>query len=169
MRSGNLNFTVPLLTAQGRGGWSVPFNLVYNSENWRQDTGGTWLLGRDEGYGFGWKLLAGSITPYYSNYFTLDHFVFNDASGAEYRLDQNNAGVWSPSVNAWEPVHVWYDSNAQVLHFADGSFWTMGSLSSGMEQDAGTIYPTVMEDANGNQLSGAPDNLVPLVSSIMVG
>ena len=151
MRSGNLNFTVPLLTAQGRGGWTVPFNLVYNSENWREDTGGTWLLGRDEGYGFGWKLLAGSITPYYSGFFVLDHFVFTDASGAEYRLDQNpnNAGVWS----TLDAAYVWYDSNAQVLHFADGTFWTMGSLSSGMEEDAGTIYPTVMEDTNGNQIS----------------
>jgi hypothetical protein len=65
-RSGNLNFTLPLLKAQGRGGWGVTFALSYNSQLWRQDPGGTWKLGRDVGYGFGWQLMAGSLTPYWS-------------------------------------------------------------------------------------------------------
>ena len=54
MRSGNLNFTIPLLKVKGRG-WNVPFNLSYNSQNWRHDSGGTWNLGRDRGYGYGWS------------------------------------------------------------------------------------------------------------------
>jgi len=29
----------------------------------------------------------------------------------------------------------------------------MGSISASGEQDAGSLYPTVMEDSNGNQLS----------------
>ncbi len=45
MRSGNLNFTIPLLKVKGRG-WNVPFNLSYNSQNWRHDSGGTWNLGQ---------------------------------------------------------------------------------------------------------------------------
>ena len=36
-RSGNLNFSLPLLKALGRTGWTVPVNLVYNSQNWRLD------------------------------------------------------------------------------------------------------------------------------------
>jgi hypothetical protein len=36
-RSGNLNYTLPLLSAQGRGGWAVPFALSYNSQMWRKD------------------------------------------------------------------------------------------------------------------------------------
>src|SRR5439155_6414531 len=60
MLSGNLNFTLPLLKAQGRGDWSVNLALNYNSQIWRQDTGGTWNLGMDVGYGFGWRLIAGS-------------------------------------------------------------------------------------------------------------
>ncbi len=44
MRSGNLNFTVPLFKVNGRG-WTVPFNLTYNSQVWRQDPGGTWNFG----------------------------------------------------------------------------------------------------------------------------
>jgi hypothetical protein len=81
--SGNLNFTVPLVTAMGRGGWSVPFALSYNSQLWRKDPGGTWKLGRDVGYGFGWRLMAGSITPYWSGDDTIHHYVFTDATGAE--------------------------------------------------------------------------------------
>ncbi len=38
--SGNLSYTIPLLTAMGRGGWSVPFALSYNSQIWRKDSGG---------------------------------------------------------------------------------------------------------------------------------
>ena len=49
-------------------------------------------------------------------------------------------------------TYVTYDSSAEVLHFTDGSFWTMGSISASGEQDAGTLYPTVMEDSNGNEI-----------------
>ncbi len=146
--SGNLNFTLPLLKAQGRGGWSVPFSLNYNSQNWRQDAGGTWNLGNDVGYGYGWKLLAGSLTPFYISLLGVDHYLYTDSTGAEYRLTQNTGGVWSSS----ESIYVWYDSNANILHFRDGSFWIMGCTSSGSEPDAGTMYPTTMEDSNGNQI-----------------
>jgi hypothetical protein len=65
MLSGNLNFTVPLLKAMGRGGSSVTFSLSYNSQMWRQDHTGTWLMGEDVGYGIGFRLQAGSLTPYW--------------------------------------------------------------------------------------------------------
>lgn len=60
MLSGNLSFTLPVLKAQARTGWKVGLNLSYNSQNWRQDTA-TWNLGKDVGYGYGWKLQAGSL------------------------------------------------------------------------------------------------------------
>ena len=50
---GNLNFTVPLLNPKSRGGWGVTFALTYNSQIWRQDSGGAWLFGHDVGYGLG--------------------------------------------------------------------------------------------------------------------
>jgi hypothetical protein len=58
MRSGNLNYTMPLLKAMGRGGWGVGISLSYNSQNWRRDTPAnqpavTWQFGRDLGYGYG--------------------------------------------------------------------------------------------------------------------
>ena len=87
MLSGNLNFTMPLLTAQGRGGWTVPVSLSYNSQAWRKDPGGVWQLSQDVGYGFGWQLMAGSLTPYWDqNALTIDHFVYTDSTGAQYRL-----------------------------------------------------------------------------------
>jgi RHS repeat-associated protein len=149
MRSGNLNFTVPVATAVARSGWSVTFALSYNSQLWRHDQGQTWKLGRDIGYGFGWRLQAGSLTPVYSSLWSLDHFLFIDSTGAEYRLNVNNNGIWTSK----ESIYVSYDQNSHRLYFRDGSFWVMGARSSGMEDDAGTLYPTVMQDTNGNQIS----------------
>jgi hypothetical protein len=145
--SGNLNFTLPLLQAQGRGGWKLPINLTYNSQNWRQDPA-TWNLGADVGYGYGWKLLAGSLTPYWGGYFYARYYIFTDASGAEYRLDVYNNGVWTSK----DSIYVSYDSNTNRLYFNDGSFWVMGCTSAGTEQDAGTMYPTLLQDSNGNQI-----------------
>jgi hypothetical protein len=148
--SGNLNFTIPLVKAVGHGGSGAAFNLTYNSQNWRFDTVGsgglTWKLGRDVGYGYGWKLQVGSITPYWADG-VIDHYAFIDSTGAQYRLSVNTGGVWSST----EGSYTQYDSNTNRLYFPDGSFWVMGAISGGTEQDAGTQYPTVIEDPNGNQ------------------
>ena len=149
--SANLNFSITLLTAMGRGGWSVPFGLSYNSQNWRLEGSASWKMGADVGYGFGWRLMAGSLKPYYTGSWTLHHFIFTDATGAEYRLDQQDpvhTSVWSSK----QSLYVWYDYATNLLHFKDGSYWYMGSTSAGVEQDAGTMYPTLMEDTNGNQV-----------------
>src|SRR5581483_8449706 len=148
MRSGNLNYSVPLLKALGRGNWGISFALSYNSQNWRQDPGGTWQLGDDVGYGYGWKLLAGSLTPVYSNYWTVHHYLFTDSTGAEYILDQAGNGVWWSK----QSIYLWYDPAANRLYFPDGSFWVFGCTSAGTEQDAGIMYPTLMQDTNGNQV-----------------
>jgi hypothetical protein len=118
--------------AVGRDGRGVTFQLSYNSQIWRQDTGGTWQFGRDTGYGQGWRLQAGSLTPVYSGYFNLDHYIFIDSTGAEYRLDQKNGGVWSSK----EAIYVYYDSNTGRLHFTDGSLWTFGCTSGALNRMA---------------------------------
>ena len=148
MRSGNLNFSIPLLKAQGRGGWGVTFALSYNSQLWRQDSGGVWKLGADTGFGYGWRLLAGSVMPYWTGATSLAYFVYTDSSGAEYKLDQNSGNVWTSR----EGIYVSYDANTQTLWFPDGMRWVMGCTSAGTEQDAGTMYPTTMQDSNGNQI-----------------
>jgi RHS repeat-associated protein len=146
--SGNMNFTIPLLTAMQRGGASVPFNLIYNSQVWRQDSGGTWQYGRDSGFGYGWQLMAGSITPVFSDPYTISYYLFSDATGSQYRLDQNNNNVWSSK----ESVYVSFDANANILYFPNGSRWVFACISAGNEADSGVMYPTMMEDRNGNQI-----------------
>ena len=105
--SGNLNFALPLIKTQSRGGWSATFMLSYNSQMWRQDSGGTWKLGKDVGYGLGWSLQAGSIVPVMLGT-QVQYFVFSDATGAEYRLYPVGNGVFA----SLEGVHMWYDPAA---------------------------------------------------------
>ena len=93
MRSGNLNFSLPLLKAQGRHGASLGLGLSYNSQNWRRQNGGAAIpIGYDTGYGFGWRLQAGSVIPVYSTPGVISHYIFTDSTGAEYRLDVNDGG-----------------------------------------------------------------------------
>jgi hypothetical protein len=146
--SGNLNFSVPTITLQQRTGQKIPLNLSYNSQNWRQDSGFNWQLGNDTGYGFGWSLQFGSLTPYIGANYLVDHYVFTDGTGAQYRLDVKSNNVWSSK----QSIYVRYDANANRLHFTDGSFWLMGCSSGGTEPDFGTMHPTVLEDVSGNQI-----------------
>ena len=145
--SGNLNFSIPLFKAMGRGSSSVSFAISYNSQMWRQDSGGVWLLGADVGVGLGWTLQAGSIFPVWSGS-TLLGYLYMDSTGAQYTVDQQNGSVWSSQ----QAAYVWFDSSTDLLHFRDGSFWNMNVISASTEQDAGTIYPSQMEDTNGNYI-----------------
>jgi RHS repeat-associated protein len=154
--TGNLNYSVPLLTPQGRGGWTVPLNLTYNSQNWRMEgqasPAQTWgfNLGEDIGYGYGWKLQFGSLTPYWEGgyYGDIDQYLFVDSTGAEYHLNQNFNSIWYSS----ESIYVWYDAYNNILHFRDGTQWAMGCASAADEPDYGTMYPTEIKDRNGNQI-----------------
>jgi RHS repeat-associated protein len=145
MRSGNLNYSLPLISAQGRGGWSLPLGLSYNSQNWRKDSA-TWRFGRDVGYGFGWRLMAGAITPIYSDALTVHHYIFTDSTGAEYRLDVNSSGVWTSS----QGTYMNYVEATNRIYFNNGSWWQMDCVSGGVEEDAGSRYPTKVQDSNGN-------------------
>jgi RHS repeat-associated protein len=149
--SGNLNYSVPLLAPRARPGWTIPINLTYTSQNWRQDDGVNWQLAEDVGYGFGWRLQIGSVAPYYQGFGNgVHHYVYTDSSGAEYRLDQNDGnGIWSSK----QSIYVWFDMNTSKLYFRNGTFWVMGSTSGGSEPDAGTMYPTVIEDSSGNYIT----------------
>ncbi len=147
MMSGNLNFSVPLLAAARRDGWKLALGLSYNSQNWRRDgNGAEWNLGRDIGYGHGWMLMAGQMRPHYSDMWTVHHWTFVDATGAEYRLDQLDGGKWRSK----EATYVRWDAEAQRLWWPDGSYWNFYCVSGAGEADRGTYYPTVFEDRNGN-------------------
>jgi RHS repeat-associated protein len=150
VRSHNLNYSIPLLTAKTRG-LGAGLALVYNSENWLQTPSGAWNLGADVGYGYGWTLQFGALIPVYANYSTVAYYQFTDSSGARYRLDQNSGNVWT-SKNG---IYAAYDANTGILHFRDGSTWQFGCTAAGTEPDAGTMYPTTIEDSNGNQIQVA--------------
>lgn len=102
-----------------------------------------WAMGSAGG------LLAGSITPVYTDAYTPGLYIYTDSTGAEYRLTNNNNGVWTSN----DGIYVTFDSSTRKLWFNDGSFWQMGSESAGTEEDSGTLYPTLMEDSNGNQIT----------------
>jgi RHS repeat-associated protein len=148
LQSGNLSFSLPTVTAQGRGGSAVPLRMSYNSQNWRKDPGGVWKIGNDVGFGFGWKMLAGSLTPVYSGWWVVNHYLYTDSTGAEYRLDQNSGGVWTSK----EGIFLSYDAATGRLYFPSGTYWEFGCQSVGTEQDAGTLYPTRLVDTNGNEI-----------------
>ena len=147
MASGNLNFTLPLLNVRSRGGWNVPFSLTYNSQVWRYNSNASWVDGKDVGYGWGWKFLAGAITPIWNNS-QLDHYLFTDSTGAEYSLYTGTDGLYRSN----EGIYLVYDSSANRIYMPDGSIWSMASISAAGEPDAGSYYPTLMQDSNGNQI-----------------
>jgi len=79
---------------------------------------------------------------------TLSYFLFTDATGAQYKLDQQSGNVWSTKQGAF----VWFDASSYQLSLADGTKWSFGSVSGASEQDAGTRYPTVVQDRHGNRI-----------------
>jgi hypothetical protein len=148
MRSGNLSFSLPLLSAQKRAGGGAGITLSYNSQLWRTDTAGTWHYGRDVGYGYGWRMMMGALTPIWQDYWTVHHWIYTDSTGAEYPLTVNTNNVWtSPEIPG-----ISFDATTLRLYFLDGSYWYIGCLSEGAEQDAGSRYPTLVQDTNGNQI-----------------
>src|ERR1051326_5440879 len=85
--------------------------------------------------------------PVYSGYFTIDHYLFIDSTGAEYRLDVNNGGVWTSR----ESIYPELDTTSGILYFPDGTKWAFACTSGGTEQDSGVGNPTVIQDTNGIQ------------------
>jgi RHS repeat-associated protein len=142
--SGNLNLTLLLLKAQSRRA-SIGIALSYNSQLWRKDTAGSWSFGRDTGFGYGWMLQAGSLVPAKSGSNT--GYTFVNASGAEYRMVPNG-NLWTTR----NGVYVTYDPSTNLLWFNDGVSWKMDCAAAASEADAGTLYPTLVQDPNGNQI-----------------
>src|SRR5262249_35849285 len=126
--SGNLSFALPLVKPVSRG-ISATFSLNYNSQNWRYDSGGNWNFGRDVGYGYGWRLMAGATTPVFSSPTTIAYFFFVDSAGAKSGLDQNSKNVGSSEAS----TYVWFDENMTRLHFRDGSSWDFLCVSADAE------------------------------------
>ena len=148
----NVNFTIPLLKAQSRGGKSMSFAMNYNLAKLAAGFGRCiWNLGYDAGIGFGWRIMAGSIQQVWDGYFNIWAYKFTDSTGAEYMLnmqDPTNSDLW----RSRESVHLVYQASNGLLFFPDGTLWEFGCTSNPYEPDAGVRYVTRQEDSNGNQI-----------------
>jgi RHS repeat-associated protein len=148
--SGNLNFSATLVQAISRG-LDANFTLSYNSQLWLMDSGKVQGFGLDTGVGFGWRLQVGSVLPIYSAGSSISGYTYVDLAGAEYPMVQSVGAS-----NLWETkqgLNVTLDALASILYFPTGTSWVMGSISAQSEADAGAMYPTLIEDSNGNQIT----------------
>jgi RHS repeat-associated protein len=143
--SGNLSYSFALLLAQSRScGASV--RLSYNSQMWKQGLAGPKSYGSDSGAGYGWRVQIASIVPEMSGSNVIG-YTFIDGTGAEYRMTQDGS--------VWRSLHghyITWDPAQSVLWFANGSSMKFGSVAGPHEADAGTLYPTLVQDTNGNQV-----------------
>jgi hypothetical protein len=148
MLSGNLSYSLPLLKAGGRG---VTANLAcsYNSQIWKKDEQNTYLFSADLGCGYGWKVHIGVILPQLLDD-NIVGYAFIDSTGAEYPLTPSSAvsGVWV----CLQGLFISYDPENACIRFPNGDIWVMGCESAAGEPDAGALYPTLIQDSNGNQI-----------------
>ena len=143
--SGNLNLTVPLIHAQSRGVSAIAA-LSYNSQLGVGSASGTQWIATDLGTGFGWGLRIASIVPVLNDG-TITGYTYVDAHGSEYVLTKSGS-VWV-SLNGH--YFTWDPASATVKH-ASGNMLVFSCTSSAGEPDAGALYPTLIQDTNGNQV-----------------
>ena len=143
--SRNLNYTLPLFAAGGRG-INVQIQGFYNSQIWERDNPTVIAYGIDTGFGYGRHIQLGSIVRQYSNGNIIGYTFIND-TGAEFPFSLFR-GVWIST----QGLYISFDQTKRKLQFSDGTFWVMGCESAYGEADSGTLYPTIIEDRNGNQI-----------------
>lgn len=158
--SGNINYNLPLIGAKARGGWGVTFSLNHDTQSWKKEGSTVWKYANDVGYGYGWRVLAGTVTRYFTNG-QVSLVIFTDSTGTPYRLDRKvNAdgstagtytGYWAASTDKFYGIFE-DDWLSYRLRFPDGSFWEFGSRAAGFEGDYGAAFPTLFQDSNGNQV-----------------
>ena len=149
LESGNLVLSFPLIPIQGRtGGTSPGLQLVYNSQVWSRDASGVQYTAVDAGYGAGWSLWVGAMYPVYAGG-VIDHYRFIDSSGATRRLFFSSGDTYISR----DSTYLKWDRVLHRLWFRDGTFWDFDYVSLDPEPDAGTRYPTRLQDTNGNYVT----------------
>lgn len=146
--SGNLSYSIPLLRPKSRRIGTL-IRLSYNSQVWRFGKQTVTCPADDFGLGLGWRLQIGAVYPERTGH-TITNYKYIDATGAEYRLfpDQNNEETWI----SIDGHYLTWVANASTLYYPNGTSLTFGCVSGEREVDAGTLYPTVIDDSNGNQI-----------------
>jgi RHS repeat-associated protein len=143
--SGNLSYSIAPVGAASRN-CGAAVCLSYNSQLWKQGIAGPKSYGGDSGFGYGWRVQIVSIVPE-TNGGAATGFTFIDGTGAEYRMKQYGS--------VWRSLHghyITWDPSLSALWFADGTSMTFRSVAGPYEANAGTLYPTLIQDTNGNQV-----------------
>jgi RHS repeat-associated protein len=149
LESGNAVLSFPLIPIQGRtGGISPTLSLAYNSQVWSRDASGVQYTAVDAGYGAGWSLWLGAMYPVYAAG-VIDHYRFIDSSGATHRLYPSTGDTYISR----DSTYLKWDRVLHRLWFRDGTFWDFDYVSLDPEPDAGTRYPTRLQDTNGNYVT----------------
>lgn len=144
--SGNLCYSLPLLHVQSRRLHAL-LKASYNSQLWSQDASGARHHGFDVGYGYGWRIQFASIVPRVKDDGSVTGYTFIDGSGTEY--DLTAVGDRWISLNG---AYATWDPTAKTLSLRDGTSFLFGCTSASGEADSGTLYPTLLQCSNGNQV-----------------
>ncbi len=128
----------------------MPFTLSYNSQLWFQEGAGQTKLGAGVDYDFGWKLLAGALTPIWDSY-NLVCYLFTDSSGAEYRLDVNENGVRRSS----QGVYVYNDGSPWIRPIS----WALNS------RPCTSITPVTIQTVH---IESVPRDAIPPGTDLLV-
>ena len=161
--SGNLSFFQPLVAAVSRN-LKLAFALSYNSQIWRSDASGLQQLGMNVGFGYGWHLQAGSIAPVSADGKTISGYTFITGNGTEYPMTLSG-GLWTTS----QGKYLMFDPSSSTLYLSNGVTWAMGCVSAATEADAGSLYPTLAQDANGNQITITPGGMDKRMKELAFG
>jgi len=146
MLSGNLNVSNGLLLALSRK-VQVILLASYNSQMWKIGSRGLAAYGSDTGFGFGWKIQFGSIMPCLVDG-QVTGYVYIDRTGAEFPLTECSSGIWI----SLQGVYLSYEPASNCLTLPNGTRWELGCKAAPGEPDAGSYYPTLIQDSNGNQI-----------------
>ncbi len=143
--TGALAIHLPLvsLKQQSRGA-GLGVAASWNSQLWSAA-----VPALDTGYGLNWVFQIGAVYPVFSGS-TLVRYEFQDGAGVIHKLFQVGSGTQFKSTDS---TYLLWDYAARTLSRRDGSVWSFGCASLDPEPDAGTLYPTQLEDTNGNRIT----------------
>ncbi len=150
--TGGLAFRQPLFKLSHRTrGPGAQMTASWNSQFWTYDATGSHMNAIDTGYGLGFTFSLGGMSPVY-NGSQIDHFEFIDGGGLIHKLYWTSGNKYKSQ----DSSYLLWDYGASpypTLTFNDGSVWSFGCVSEHPEADAGTRYPTLLKDANGNTIT----------------
>ncbi len=142
--SGNLFFTIPLVSRPGRAGLGVDLKLAYNSKIWDFYYEGSTLYAtlaeRDSWVGVGWTLVVARVIDDSAG----GHYYVTLSDGSNHDLTYYD-GAW----RTMDSSYMIYDPANSRLTLKGGTSITLGYVDP---LDSSVRYATRVQDGNGNYL-----------------